>query len=190
MLRITRQADYGIVLLTFFARQEPGITITANELARRTRLPAPTVTKILKILARAGMLISHRGVQGGYHLAHAPADLTLAEIISVLDGPIALTQCSPLAAGCDREDLCPVRPNWQHIDRAVRSALADVTLDEMADTGRNETLPSTEPKADAGTESKVDAKTETGLEDPPVGPFAKISTTQNTTNIPQQSQGL
>lgn len=133
MLRITRQADYGIVLLTYFAREKPGLTITAGALARRTQLPAPTVTKILKLLARGGLLTSHRGVQGGYQLARSPEDIDLVDIIGALDGPIALTQCSTHAAGCERQTLCPVRPNWQRIDQAVRSALGSVSLREMAE---------------------------------------------------------
>jgi FeS assembly SUF system regulator len=136
MLRITRQADYGIVLLTTFARLPRGETVTASELARRTRLPAPTVTKVLKLLAREGLLTSHRGVQGGYQLARAPAAIDLVEVISVLEGPIALTQCSAHAAGCEREPVCPVRPNWQRIDNAVRSALAGITLADMAEPPR------------------------------------------------------
>lgn len=136
MLRITRQADYGIVLLTTFARLPRDETVTASELARRTRLPAPTVTKVLKMLAREGLLTSHRGVQGGYQLARSPDEIDLVEVISVLEGPIALTQCSTHAAGCEREPVCPVRPNWQRIDNAVRDALADITLADMAEPPR------------------------------------------------------
>ncbi len=136
MLRITRQTDYGIVLLTTFARLPRAETITASELARRTQLPAPTVTKVLKLLAREGLLTSHRGVQGGYQLLRSPAEIDLVEVISVLEGPIAVTQCSTYAGGCRREPACLVRPNWQRIDNALRNALASITLADMAEQAR------------------------------------------------------
>jgi FeS assembly SUF system regulator len=133
MLRITRQADYGIVLLTYIVREVGQETVTAAELARRTLLPAPTVTKILKLLTRAGLLISHRGVQGGYQLSRDASEIRLLEVIGALDGPIAITQCSTNAVGCNREPNCPVKPNWRRIDQVVRRALMDVTLEEMAE---------------------------------------------------------
>ena len=133
MLRITKQADYGIVLLTFFAREAAGVTLTASELSKRTRLPAPTVTKVLKLMAREGLLLSHRGVQGGYQLARSPEEITVIDIIGVLDGPVAFTQCAVNADGCAREPICPVRPNWQRLDQVLRKALRGITLAEMAE---------------------------------------------------------
>lgn len=133
MLRITKQADYGIVLLTHFARAERGVTITASQLTERTGLPGPTVTKVLKLLARDGLLISHRGVQGGYELSRLPEEINVAQIIAALEGPIAFTQCSANAVGCDREPICPVRPNWQRVDQVLRKALESISLLEMAE---------------------------------------------------------
>lgn len=137
MLRITKQADYGIVLLTHFARAERGTTITASQLTERTGLPGPTVTKVLKLLGRAGLLISHRGVQGGYELSRAPDRINVAQIIAALEGPIAFTQCSANAVGCTREPICPVRPNWQRVDEVLRQALEGISLTEMADDMRH-----------------------------------------------------
>lgn len=128
---MTKQADYGIVLLTRMAG-EPSRQHTASELAAETQLPAPTVSKILKLLAREGLLVSHRGVHGGYLLARAPEDLSVAEVIAALEGPIAVTECIDTTPGlCSQEAFCPTRGNWHRINEAIRSALAAITLAEM-----------------------------------------------------------
>ena len=132
MIRMTKQADYGIVLLTRLA-QEPERLFNANELATDTQLPSPTVSKILKLLARAGLLSSLRGVKGGYTLARSAEQINVAEIISTLDGPIAITECIDDTPGeCTQESFCGVRGNWQRINEAIRGALEQISLAEMA----------------------------------------------------------
>jgi FeS assembly SUF system regulator len=92
----------------------------------------PTVSKILKILARAELLSSHRGVKGGYTLDRAPERITMTEIIGALDGPIAITECIDDTPGeCSQESFCPVRGNWQRINLAIRRALDQISLAEM-----------------------------------------------------------
>jgi FeS assembly SUF system regulator len=130
MIRITKQTDYGIVLLTQFAAH-PDRQANAPELAAETRLPLPMVSKILKLLVREGLLVSHRGVKGGYTLARSPEELSMAEIIGALEGPIAITECIEVAGDCSHEQACPVRSNWQRINDAVREALEGITLAEM-----------------------------------------------------------
>jgi FeS assembly SUF system regulator len=133
MLRMTRLTDYGFVLLTHIARHPERLTRNAPELALAAKLPLPTVSKILKILAREGLLVPHRGAKGGFSLARPPEDITVADVITALEGPIALTECS--AHGTDRceiEALCPVTSNWRRINRAVLDALSGITLAEMA----------------------------------------------------------
>lgn len=131
MIRMTKQADYGIVLMTHMAG-DPERQITAGELAEETHLPAPTVSKILKMLARQGLLSSHRGVKGGYSLARDSASITMAQIISAMDGPIAITECIDDSPGeCSQEPSCSVRGNWQRINDAIRLALESITLAEM-----------------------------------------------------------
>lgn len=133
MIRITKLTDYGIVLLTHFARHPERLTRNAPEIAAAARLPLPTVSKILKILAREGLLVPHRGAKGGFSLARSPLDITMADIISALEGPIALTECNTHGADrCGIESLCPVSTNWRRINRAVLDALSGVTLAEMA----------------------------------------------------------
>ena len=131
MIRMTKQADYGIVLMTQMAGQTERLHAAA-EIAEEAQLPAPTVSKILKILARAGLLDSHRGMKGGYNLARSPETITVAEIITALEGPIAITECINDSPGeCSQEPFCPVRGNWQRINSAIREALEGVTLAEM-----------------------------------------------------------
>lgn len=131
MIRITKQTDYGIVLLTHLAAN-PEHQYNAPELAAEARLPLPMVSKILKLLARESLLVSHRGVKGGYSLARLPEAISMAEIIAALEGPIALTECISVEGDCSHEPLCPVRSNWRRINQAVRTALAGITLAEMA----------------------------------------------------------
>jgi FeS assembly SUF system regulator len=131
MIRITKQTDYGIVLLTHLATHHEG-QYNAPDLASETRLPAPTVSKILKLLAKEGILVSHRGVKGGYSLARAPREISMAQIIAVLEGPIAITECEDEHGDCVHESSCHVRANWHRINVAVRDALSGISLAEMA----------------------------------------------------------
>jgi FeS assembly SUF system regulator len=137
MLRITKQTDYGIVLLSRMAA-EPARLFNAPELAHDAQLPLPTVSKILKLLARDGLLASHRGVKGGYSLSRPPEAISIAEVIGSLDGPIAITECveddhSTGPGTCQQQGHCATQANWQVINRAVRLALEDITLRDMAE---------------------------------------------------------
>src|SRR5262250_2698135 len=112
MIRLSRLADYAVVLSGTLAR-EPERYHNAFELAEATLLPAPTVSKILASLARGGITVSHRGAKGGYRLARAPKDISIADIVSAVDGPIALTVCLEQGEGaCDVESICQSRHGW------------------------------------------------------------------------------
>jgi FeS assembly SUF system regulator len=132
MIRITREADYGILLMTGLA-QADGQPRSAAALAQQRQLPLPMVSKILKALARAGLLISQRGVQGGYSLARSPADISAADIIGALEGPIAITECSgENHDSCPRLDHCEVSGHWPRINQAIHAALQGISLLEMS----------------------------------------------------------
>ncbi len=132
MIRITKTTDYGIVLMTHLAA-EPERIFNAPELAAEAQLPLPMVSKILKTLAREGLLVSHRGVNGGYALARGPEEIPVAAIISALEGPIAITECIDDTPGeCVQEAICPLRSNWQLINAAIRTALDGIRLAQMA----------------------------------------------------------
>jgi FeS assembly SUF system regulator len=142
MIRIGRLTDYGIVLMTHVAA-DPGNDHSATEIAAGTRLPLPTVSKLLRRLARGGLLVSHRGAKGGYNLAHPPQEISVAGIISAIEGPVALTRCTTFdhTSDCEFEPRCPVRGHWQKINRAVRSALEGVTLADIVASKQVEIAP-------------------------------------------------
>lgn len=131
MLRMTKQADYGIVLMTHMASQTER-RFTAPELAEETQIPAPMVSKILKLLSREDLLDSQRGVKGGYSLARDPEEITVAAMIGALDGPIAFTECIEGSPGsCSQEAVCRLRTNWQKINQVLSHALEGISLAEL-----------------------------------------------------------
>jgi FeS assembly SUF system regulator len=131
MLRVTRQTDYGILLLTFLADRDDHSPVSSRELSEWSMLSMPMVAKILKPLAKAGVVESVRGAKGGYRLTREASDITVAEIIGVLEGPIGMTPCVAEPGTCEQEVLCPTKVNWERISHAVRDALEDIVLSEM-----------------------------------------------------------
>ncbi len=141
MIRISRLTDYGIVLMSHMAAHAERVH-NASEVASEAHLPLPTVSKLLRLLAKEELLESHRGVKGGYGLARRPEDVTLGSIIKALEGPIAITTCTNDSPGeCEHESLCPVRSHWHLINLAVRQALDSITLADMAAHPRRLQIP-------------------------------------------------
>lgn len=130
MLRVSKLSDYATVLLGLLA-EVPARLRPATELAEAARLELPTVSKVLKLLSAAGLVTSQRGVAGGYRLAHAPAEISVAQIVEAIDGPIGMTECSIHAGQCGREPHCGVRGPWLHISQVVVGALRSMTLADM-----------------------------------------------------------
>lgn len=134
MLRLTKVADYGIVLLTHMAGGAARQSFNSRDLSELSQISQAMVSKILKVLAREGILESHRGAKGGYRLARPPENISVAAIVTALDGPIAVTECSgDEPCTCDIETLCPTRESWRRINQAVRDALENVKLSEIAE---------------------------------------------------------
>jgi FeS assembly SUF system regulator len=131
MVILSKLADYGVIISSQLAAAGP-MHLTAVHLAHDTRLPATTVAKVLKLLAKAGIVTAVRGATGGYRLARAPERISVAEIIAAIDGAFGLTECTSAIGPCDRLDFCPTRPHWRRINQAVEQALERVTLSEMA----------------------------------------------------------
>jgi FeS assembly SUF system regulator len=145
VIRLSKLADYGIVMMTNMARH-PTRQHNAAEIAAESHIPLPMASKILKALARAGLLASHRGAKGGYGLARAAEAITVAEVIVALEGPIALTACIEDGPGeCGIESFCPARANWQRINDAIRQALEQITMAEMALTVPSAFMPAIGP---------------------------------------------
>lgn len=130
MLRISRLTDYGTMILVQLAHD--GGVCAASDVAGATGIALPTVQKLLKLLTRAGIVSSLRGAGGGYRLTRPPESIDAAEIITALEGPLGITECSTDESSCELERQCAVSSAWQRIDRAIRAALADVTLADLA----------------------------------------------------------
>jgi FeS assembly SUF system regulator len=131
MLRISRLTDYATVILAALA-EDPARVQTAAALAERTRIAAPTVSKLLKQLHRAGLVVSTRGLRGGYRLTRPPAQISAAAILDALEGPLALTDCAAGQGHCEIEQTCRVGRAWQKVNLAIRRALYEVTLAQLA----------------------------------------------------------
>ncbi|MCC6810704.1 MAG: SUF system Fe-S cluster assembly regulator [Deltaproteobacteria bacterium] len=136
MIRLAKLTDYGIALMSHVARIEPATTLhSARDLAEATQIPLPTVSKLLKLLSQSGLLQSQRGVRGGYSLTRSPKTISVSDVVRALEGPLNLTECGDAAeihSGCSIEHVCRVKPHWQTINLAIRAALDQLTLADMA----------------------------------------------------------
>ena len=132
-MRLTHLADYAVVLMTAAARQPAGARLSATELSADTGVPLPTAQKLMGQLATAGLLSSSRGVSGGFALARAASEISLADIVEAVEGPIALTMCSDSNNHeCILDKHCRVKPHIGIVGNAVRGALGAVRLTELA----------------------------------------------------------
>jgi FeS assembly SUF system regulator len=131
LIRLTNLADYAVVVMAAAAR-EPGVKLSAARVAELTMIPAPTVAKLMGILARGGLLTASRGVAGGFTLSRNPANISVVDVVEAVDGPIALTSCAGNDVNdCVMEGHCAIRGHWAPINQAVRGALAAVTLADL-----------------------------------------------------------
>lgn len=153
MIRLSKLTDYAVVLLTQLVRREGGLS-TTSILAAETGLPHPTVAKVLKLLAKGEILKAQRGAAGGYVLARPADAISVADIITAIDGPIHLTDCVKGAVHiCQMSGNCRMNGHWNRVNHAVREALQKVSLYEMA----MDTSPAFRAAitADAATQTKV-----------------------------------
>jgi FeS assembly SUF system regulator len=134
MLRISKLTDYGTLILAQLPVTGRGLA-SAGQVASSTHLAHPTVSKLLKALVRAGLVVSARGAQGGYALARPAQDITAAQIIDALEGPVAITECSAATGHCGLEPVCRVGHAWKKINVGIREALAQVSLADLQHRG-------------------------------------------------------
>ena len=133
MLRISKLTDYGTVLLAHLAASQSAVC-SAAEVAAATGIAMPTVSKLFKSLARSGLVNSTRGSNGGYQLSRDPAEISAADIIDALEGPVSITECSASDSQCEHEGVCSVGGAWQRVNVAIRGALDDVSLSDLIRT--------------------------------------------------------
>ncbi|MBI3772473.1 MAG: SUF system Fe-S cluster assembly regulator [Gammaproteobacteria bacterium] len=133
MLRMSKLTDYGIVIMSYLAKT-PQQMQSATEIAVNVGVALPTVSKILKILTREGFLTSQRGLKGGYSLAFSADEISIADLVDALEGPIALTECSYAKGMCQQERSCSVRQNWLRINQVIHDTLDGIRLAQMNGT--------------------------------------------------------
>ena len=131
MLRMSKLTDYSLVLLTHMAQEGELAVKTAHELAERSHVPLPTVSKILKELSKGGIVVSHRGRRGGYSLSRPPQQISVAAVLEALEGPVALTECSTTPGVCSLEPVCVAKDHWGPISRAVQRTLERLPLSAL-----------------------------------------------------------
>ncbi len=131
MIKLSKLTDYAVVVLTEMARGQ-GKLCTASQLAEQTTLPEPTVAKVLKLLAKGGVVASTRGANGGYKLNHTPDQISIAAVVTALDGPVALTACVDGSDECcSHAGSCPIKGQWNPVNIAMKAALENVSLAQM-----------------------------------------------------------
>ena len=139
MLRISKLTDYAILMMVELTRE--GEMLSAHALSERVGVETPTASKVLKLLAGSGLLASYRGANGGYKVTRSAGEISVAEVIAAIEGPIAMTECSVEEGLCSQEDSCELRGNWQRISLAVAAALQQVSLAEMSSPARTAAQP-------------------------------------------------
>lgn len=131
MIKLGKLTDYAVVLMARLSHES--VARSAPYLSEQTGISEPTVAKVLKKLARAGLVESLRGPSGGYRLPRAAAQISVADIITAMEGPIAIASCvSDAGEGCKTGARCPARGKWDGVNRAIRDALAGISLSDMA----------------------------------------------------------
>ena len=131
-MRLSHLADYAVVLMTAAARYPAGARLSATELAGDTGVPLPTTQKLMGQLAGCGLLSSVRGAGGGFALARPAQEISLADIVEAVEGPIAMTVCSEGRTDCALDAHCRVKPHMGVVGNAVRGALGAVSLQQLS----------------------------------------------------------
>lgn len=139
MLRVTKLTDYATVVMTVLAKSGTEV-LSATGIAQRSGLEIPTVSKVLKPLAQAGLVESYRGTHGGYRLSRSPEQISLLEIVEVIEGPLAMTACSDHGDACDLSASCDAAGNWQWVNRVLAETLATISLAGMLERHPDRTI--------------------------------------------------
>jgi len=155
MLRVSKLTDYASVILTHIAHH-PDELHAASDITNITGVALPTVSKVLKLLTKNSILVSHRGSKGGYALAKKPSETNVAEIITAIEGPISMTECSTVSGVCEQESSCEIKGNWHLINRAVYTAIEAVSLADMITPVRQQTVNISQPVTVKTNDLKVE----------------------------------
>jgi Rrf2 family protein len=136
MLKIRRETDYALRCVCFLARHRTRV-IMQSEIAEEMRVPKAFVAKILRRLVKAGLIASFMGVNGGFQLVRSPATVSLFDVVSAMEGPVAFNVCAIDKENCRFSGTCPIHPFWLEIKNSVETQLKNFHFDRV----RSKPLP-------------------------------------------------
>jgi len=140
MIRVSRLADYAVVILSVMSSVSNDV-MNSSSISRLSKLPEPTVSKILKLLGRANILQSKLGANGGYTLLKSPEEVSMSDILQAIDGPVSVTSCIDGAMpDCNLADFCTIRGRWDNVNKVLCDALDGITLADMMPENTNYTI--------------------------------------------------
>ena len=135
MLRLTKKADYGLMALKYLAEHVDAGAQSAKDIAEAYHIPPPLLAKILQTLARAGLLVSHAGTNGGYALARAAKEISAFEVIRAIDGPLFITSCITIHGACDLAGHCTIKEPLRKVNDSIKELLSGIRISDLAETG-------------------------------------------------------
>lgn len=155
MLRLNKLTDYAVVMLCHMG-MDNGYVYTVAKLAQGSGVPQPTAAKLMKQLLHSGLVSSQRGAAGGYVLMRPLTQIAISEVITAMEGPIALTACVDGAEDiCTSMALCPIKGNWNKVNQAIKSALDSVSLADVTPSPINFLTSQTRQKSPHIAHSKL-----------------------------------
>jgi Rrf2 family protein len=135
MLRLTKKADYGLMALKYLAEQQNGSAHSAKDIAEAYHIPPQLLAKILQTLAKAGLLVSHAGTNGGYALSRSASEITAFEVIRAIDGPLFITSCITIHGTCDLAGHCTIKEPLRKVNDSIKDLLSGLSVADLIESG-------------------------------------------------------
>lgn len=133
MLRLTKKADYGLMAVKYLAEHAEVRALSAKDIGDAYHIPVPLLAKILQQLTRAGVLVSHSGINGGYSLARSAEAITAFEVIRAIEGPLFITSCTTVHGNCDLTDCCTIKEPLQQLNDTIRDLLMGMRISDLCE---------------------------------------------------------
>src|SRR5438309_11789364 len=133
MLRLTKKADYGLMALKYLAEQRDGSAHSAKDIAEAYHIPPQLLAKILQTLARAGLLVSHAGTNGGYALSRPAKEISAFEVIRAIDGPLFITSCITIHGACDLAGHCTIKEPLRKVNDSIKDLLSGIRINDLVE---------------------------------------------------------
>ena len=156
-LKLTSAADYAIRAMIHLSCLPEGGVALRSEIADAQNIPTSFMAKILRSLVRARLLRSSRGVNGGFSLARAASEINMLDIVEAIEGPLALTDCTPSPAGCAWSMDCPASSIWAKVQDSMKDTLRESTLEDLVSTPRRNGRVSASGRLECGNLAAVPA---------------------------------